>query len=121
MYQNCCKKCGSTMLHTEVKNNNTGLYCNDCGAWIKWLGRDELRAFNNSQQKKDECTKEDSIKNELHRFILFIEKTVDDEYSEMPISEQDAIRKSSYCLGLIRSKNSIINILAGKSFDYREE
>ena len=45
MYQNCCKKCGSTSLHTEVKGNNTGLYCDDCGAWIKWLGKDELRAF----------------------------------------------------------------------------
>ena len=45
MYQNCCKKCGSISLHTEVKGNNTGLYCDDCGAWIKWLGKDELRAF----------------------------------------------------------------------------
>ena len=25
MYQNCCKKCGSISLHTEVKGNNTGL------------------------------------------------------------------------------------------------
>ena len=27
MYQNCCKKCGSISLHTEVKGSNTGLYC----------------------------------------------------------------------------------------------
>lgn len=45
MYQNCCKKCGSVSLHTEAKGNNTGLYCDDCGAWVKWLGKDELRAF----------------------------------------------------------------------------
>ena len=45
MYQNCCKKCGSISLHTEVKGNNTGLYCDDCGAFQKWLGKDELRAF----------------------------------------------------------------------------
>lgn len=43
MYQNCCKKCGSISLHTEEKGNNTGLYCDDCGAWIKWLGKDELQ------------------------------------------------------------------------------
>lgn len=49
MYQNCCKKCGSTTLHTEVKGNNTGLYCNDCGSWIKWLSKDELRAFEYSK------------------------------------------------------------------------
>lgn len=34
MYQNCCTKCGSIVLHTEVKGNNTGLYCDDCGAVI---------------------------------------------------------------------------------------
>lgn len=45
MYQNCCKKCGSVSLHTEVKGNNTGLYCDDCGAFQKWLGKNELRAF----------------------------------------------------------------------------
>ncbi len=51
MYQNCCKKCGSISLHTEVKGNNTGLYCDDCGAWVKWLGKDELRAFKHSQKE----------------------------------------------------------------------
>ena len=49
MYQNCCKKCGSISLHTEVKGNNTGLYCDDCGALIKWLSKDELRAFEHSK------------------------------------------------------------------------
>ena len=29
MYQSCCRKCGSTSLHTEVKGNNTGLYCDE--------------------------------------------------------------------------------------------
>ena len=43
MYQNCCKKCGSTDLYTDQKGNNTGLYCSDCGAWIKWLSKEELR------------------------------------------------------------------------------
>lgn len=52
MYQNCCKKCGSIALHTEVKGNNTGLYCNDCGAFQKWLGKDEMRAFKYSQKSK---------------------------------------------------------------------
>lgn len=51
MYQNCCTKCGSIALHTEVKGNNTGLYCDDCGAWVKWLGKDELRAFEHSQKE----------------------------------------------------------------------
>lgn len=53
MYQNCCKKCGSTSLHTETKGNNVGLYCDDCGAWAKWLGKDELRAFEHSVKLKE--------------------------------------------------------------------
>lgn len=52
MYQNCCKKCESISLHTEVKGNNTGLYCDDCGAWIKWLGKDELRAFEHANKSR---------------------------------------------------------------------
>lgn len=52
MYQQCCKKCGSIALHIETKGNNTGLYCDDCGSWIKWLGKDELRAFNHAQHSK---------------------------------------------------------------------
>ena len=35
MYQNCCKKCGSTDLYTDQKGNNTGECCSDCGALIK--------------------------------------------------------------------------------------
>lgn len=56
MYQKCCKKCGSIELHTEVKGNNTGLYCSNCGKWQQWIGRDELRAFEHS---KKESTKEE--------------------------------------------------------------
>lgn len=52
MYQNCCRECGSTSLHIEVKGNNTGLYCDDCGAWVKWLGKYELRAFEYSQKSQ---------------------------------------------------------------------
>jgi len=57
MYQNCCNRCGSISLHTESKGNNTGLYCDDCGAWVKWLGKDELRAFIHSMRS---ATKEEN-------------------------------------------------------------
>lgn len=57
MYQNCCKKCGSISLHTEVKGNSTGLYCDDCGAFQKWLGKDELRAFKYAKQTEKQIEK----------------------------------------------------------------
>lgn len=70
MYQNCCKKCGSISLHTEVKGNNTGLYCDDCGAWLKWLGKDELRAFEHSIR---EATNEE--RESVDKYIANISKS----------------------------------------------
>lgn len=81
MYQNCCKKCGSTLLHTEVKGNNTGLYCDDCGAWVKWLGKDELRAFEYSQKKANIKTGKldySELRKEIHRiFYEFHEREIE--------------------------------------------
>lgn len=71
MYQNCCKKCGSISLHTETKGNNVGLYCNDCGAWLKWLGKDELRAF---EQSKITQTTTNQIMNDGVYMELFVVK-----------------------------------------------
>ena len=73
MYQNCCKKCGSISLHTEVKGNNIGLYCDDCGAWIKWLGKDELRAFEHTNKSKG---------------LRAIAKVYDDAFVDYRISER---------------------------------
>lgn len=40
-----CPKCNSTNLFTKKKETQTGLYCKDCGRWIKWLNKDESRVF----------------------------------------------------------------------------
>lgn len=120
MYQNCCKKCGSIFLHTEVKGNNTGLYCDDCGTWVKWLSKNELRVF---EHKKNEKSNNVSSNNEdmilrFKKFVEFLDKTIDAEYSKLPLSAEDAIRKNSYCLALERDKRAIQNILNGHDFNY---
>lgn len=38
-----CEKCSSKDVFIQTSGNNTGLYCGDCGKWIKWLSKDELR------------------------------------------------------------------------------
>lgn len=38
-----CQKCGSKDVFVQTSGNNTGLYCGDCGKWIKWLNKDEQR------------------------------------------------------------------------------
>ena len=78
MYQNCCTKCGSISLFIEKNGNNTGLYCSDCGAWIKWLGKDEIRAFEHS--KEDNQTMDDSLYIELFAIkdgVRYNGKTID--------------------------------------------
>lgn len=121
MYQNCCKKCGSTSLHTEIKGNNTGLYCDDCGAWITWLGKDELRAFEHSKKENNKNNTEPDSKDMITRlkeFAEYLDKVIDEEFENMPLSPEDAIRRSSYCLALERDRNAILNILDGKDFSY---
>lgn len=136
MCQNCCKKCGSISLHTEVKGNNTGLYCDDCGAWIKWLGKDEIRAFEHSMREATKNERESvseyiksiskptgvsfseqSIVDRLQRFLKFLDKTIDKEYEKVAISKEDIIRKNAYCMVLQKDKLAIENILYGKEFD----
>lgn len=113
-----CKKCNSTLLHIEKKGNNTGLYCNTCGSWIKWLSKDEVRAFEyQNESRSQDVVRHDFVIEELDRFVEYLDKAIDQEFSVEPLSEIDAIRKSSYCLGLERDKNALINILAGRKFD----
>ena len=44
-----CRKCDSTKLFTETKGNQTGIYCENCGAWIKWGTPDEVRLITHSK------------------------------------------------------------------------
>ena len=149
MYQNCCKKCGSISLHTEAKGSNTGLYCDDCGAWVKWLGKEKLRAFEHSQKNKALVQMRDSTPEEnqaisdyiksisketgisifddktiverLRDFVEYLDRKIDSEHEKLPLSLEDAIRKNSYCLALEQDKNAILSILRGHDFNYIEE
>lgn len=47
-----CSKCGCENFFTKKSGNQTGLYCSKCGKWIKWLGKDELRVFENDKKRK---------------------------------------------------------------------
>ena len=38
-----CTKCNSSDIFISKSGNNVGLYCGDCGKWITWLNKDQLR------------------------------------------------------------------------------
>jgi len=56
MYQDYCKKCGSVSLHTKKKGNHIGLYCEDCGAWLTWLSKDDAKLFERQQKERNESS-----------------------------------------------------------------
>lgn len=137
IYQNCCKKCGSISLHTEVKGNNTGLYCDDCGSWIKWIGKDELRAFEHGMK---DATKEEresiekyieniskptggnffsdkTIIDRLQEFVVFLDTQIDKELTREPLSVEDSISKCSYAHAYEKDKNALLNIIAGRDWN----
>jgi hypothetical protein len=43
MKKYACNKCESTDVFLKPNGNQTGLYCGDCGAWIKWVGKSEVQ------------------------------------------------------------------------------
>lgn len=64
-----CPKCNSKNLFVKKVGNNTGLYCVDCGAWIKQVGKNELRAFEYLTKQKhvdDANSKQDDIANIIY-------------------------------------------------------
>ena len=61
--------------------------------------------------------KEKGLIENLERFVKFLDNAIDEEYSKPPLTRDDIIRKSAYCLALERDKNAIINILNGEDFN----
>lgn len=43
-----CRKCHSNEFFIKEKGGQRGLYCADCGAWQKWLNKDEYNAYSNA-------------------------------------------------------------------------
>lgn len=48
-----CKKCGSENLTPRPSGVQTGVYCDDCGAWVKWLKKSEIEALTTTIEPAD--------------------------------------------------------------------
>lgn len=60
-------KCGNTSdFFIEHNLSQCGLYCGECGKWIKWLNKDEERLF------KHKHSNADVIEKELQRFAMWL-------------------------------------------------
>ena len=45
--------CGSRKLHLEPKGSQTGIYCNECGKWMKWASKQELRLLKSESTRSE--------------------------------------------------------------------
>lgn len=126
MYQNCCKKCGSISLHMEVKGNNTGLYCDDCGAFQKWLGKDELRAFEYANKSRglrateklyNEAFANNEVIERLCGFIDGIDEAIDSVYDNPTAEHDKLIYNNAYAFALENVKACVQNIIEGREFN----
>jgi len=62
-----CKKCGSLDVFIKPNGTQTGAYCSDCGAWIKWVGKDEQRLI----ERQIERNKEIAVVEEEEEEIVY--------------------------------------------------
>ena len=46
-----CKKCGPTLGRLSYGDFHTGLYCQKCNRWIKWVSKSELIILENGNTK----------------------------------------------------------------------
>jgi len=112
-------------------SNNTGLYCGDCGAWQKWLNKDEINAWKHYFEQLDEMriskgdgintpieqSKTDTLMDQINGLYIWIGNEINHENEMRPmISNIEAVRSLSYCYGLQQVKRMLDNIRAGREF-----
>lgn len=134
-----CKKCGNDSYFTQVKGNNKGAYCCKCGAWIKWLNKDERNLdeiadyfqkissirctteierelVNNHVQNISKPTSvkfnDATIIERLERFVDALDEGIDSIY-EHPM----LILNENYAHVLEKCKTSIQNIVDGREYN----
>ena len=55
-----CPKCKSNDIFTEGSGQQVGLYCGDCGSWIKWLSKKEIRLAERQEEMMREKRNENA-------------------------------------------------------------
>jgi hypothetical protein len=107
-----CRKCGSIDLFIKENGPQVGLYCKDCGAWQKWIGKDERRLVEMqlSEQSKPKKTNFDSITespNSLAEILIPMLPTMEGfcEYCKHWIAGECQVNPNWDC------KNALINWL----------
>ena len=143
MKEYVCKKCGSLDVFVQKRGNQIGLFCSDCGKWIKWLPKNEValaeRYVKNFKQQKEseeqksetnesidygelsnmetnESSEYDTMVSNIEEFIQRLDKEIDRLLVEKPKSIEDSLVKCAQAQCYEKDKNALINIINGKKY-----
>lgn len=76
-----CNNCGSENVFLEKKGNQTGIYCAECGKWIKWATKEEIRVIGHNQNNHNvDNTQEIIPMQDVREFVEWIQN-IKDEYN----------------------------------------
>ena len=121
-------KCCNADVFIKEKSGQKCVYCKSCGKFVKNANKDDLieieaniiKAFDgvlnrpipNDPLNVDKMREEiQYYKDSINKLIRMINHTVEDEYDKIPLSSEDAIRKSSKCYELERVRYTLEDIL----------
>ncbi len=85
-----CPKCNSENLLIIPKGSQTGLYCSECGAWIKWLGKNEKTVYEAKNVEEINPVKT------VSKYIMYNIKLIVDNDSLSDKEKIEKIRKILY-------------------------
>lgn len=64
-------KCGSKRIFIKDNGTQTGMYCKECGKWIKWIGKKEIPFIEEYIKEQNENDNSNTNKiDEVKEFIM---------------------------------------------------
>lgn len=102
-----CEKCGSLDVYTKKNGSATGLYCGDCGKWIKWLNKEDKILFE-KQKEENQFLKEVALQSRERTQLEKLE-----EYKEQKKFEL-CVENNAYNRGYIKGLEIAIKIMEGR-------
>lgn len=87
-----CKKCGSVIVHVKENGTQIGLYCSECGAWIKWLGKDDKRLAElqiQDNKELDKVSESNEVSNDMVNKILDYVTKSENYFYDLAFKEMD--------------------------------
>jgi hypothetical protein len=89
-------KCGSTNVFLEEKGSQKGIYCSECGKWIKWATKDEARLINHKVTTASGTIpdnyiyiKKSEYENRLNADLVAILEDLDLQIDELSFSDEE--------------------------------